>query len=199
MLTDWTETILPHIAEIIGIAVGLIIAISGWLVAVGNSRKAKAEAGKAGAEAAKIVLDEQRERVDGLRADVEYAERRNSDLEARLRLALERLDKNEEVLRTTKSELAEAAAHQINSATRIAQLESDLKSLRTEISELRKTSAERIAELVAENTLLRKELADLRQQYTAAQVEIGELQKTIQAMKGSTTMSETKTVTAPNI
>lgn len=199
MITDWTETVFPHIVEAVGICLAIVAGIAGWIVAISNSKKAKAEAGKAGAEAAKLVLDEQRERVDGLRADVEYAERRNSDLEKRLREALERLDINEEVLRTTKSELADAASHQINSLTRIIQLETDLKTLRAEIFELRKTSGERIAELVAENTLLRKELADIRKQYSEALAEIATLQSTVQQMRGSTTTSETKTVTTPNV
>jgi hypothetical protein len=117
-IPSWTETILPHVAEIVGICLAVGAGIVGWIVAIANSRKAKAEAGKAGAEAAKLVLEEQRERVDALRADVEYAERRNIDLERRLREALERLDNNEEVLRVTKTALATAATEQLSNMSR---------------------------------------------------------------------------------
>jgi regulator of replication initiation timing len=77
------------------------------------------------------------------------------------------------------------------------QLEADLKTLRNDIADLRKTSSERIAELVAENTLLRKELSDLRRQYADALSEIATLQNTVQKMAGTTTTCEsTTTVTA---
>lgn len=201
MTPDWTETLLPHVIEVIVVVMAIAAGLINWWVSRATIKRTKAEvlklstevenlkgeallaANKAGRDAANEVFDRQIKQVDALRADVEYAERRNTDLEVRLREALERLDKNEEVLRTTKSELKEAAAHAESSTARIVQLEADLKILRDEICELRKSSAERIAELVAENTILRKELSDIRKQYKEAQVEIEDLQKELHALK----------------